>query len=132
RIRSRPRWISHPKRAAAACAPCAGRCWPTTSTAGLAPFSMHWPPPGSRSRPGRAEDPLSLVPAYQGHPRTLGDRLLGQVFLAVRNRIGFDHRIVLVVQIEQVGGNAQAHGVAFTTVAIDFHSHDNLLGCPRI
>lgn len=59
----------------------------------------------------------------EGGTRALGDGLLGHRLFALGYRVGLDDRIVLVIEVEQVGGYSDAHGVAFATVTIHFHSH---------
>ncbi|KRE26616.1 hypothetical protein ASG82_08645 [Mycobacterium sp. Soil538] len=63
----------------------------------------------------------------QGGAGALGDGLLGDGLLPGGYGVDLHHRVVLVVELEQVGGYSDADGVAFTTVTIHFHSHDNLL-----
>jgi hypothetical protein len=83
------------------------------------------------SLPRRAEESVKvripLVVSDQGGPWALGDGLFGDGLFARGHRVGFDDRIVVVIEVEQVGGYSDAHGVAFATVTIHFHSHENLL-----
>jgi hypothetical protein len=53
--------------------------------------------------------------------------LFRQVLLVVRYGVCLDDGVILVVEIEQVGGNSDAHGITLTTVTIHFHSHYALL-----
>ena len=43
------------------------------------------------------------------------------VLLVGRHRVGLDDGVVLVVEIEQVGGDSEAHRVAFAAVTINFY-----------
>src|ERR1700757_5295479 len=70
---------------------------------------------------------MPLVPAEQRCAGALGDRLLDQVDLLGGHWILLDHRVVLVVEIKQLRCDSHAHRVTFTSIAVHFNSHDNLL-----
>src|SRR5277367_5918829 len=70
---------------------------------------------------------MPLVFADQGSPWTFLDRLLGQRLLVGGNRVGLHHRIVLVIEVEDIRRDSQAHRVALTPVVVDYHPHDALL-----
>jgi hypothetical protein len=53
--------------------------------------------------------------------------LLGQVFLVGWHLVDFQNGVVLVVEVEQVWCDSNAHGVTFAAIAVDFNLHDTLL-----
>lgn len=59
-----------------------------------------------------------LLTTRQRRTRAFRDGLLGQILLINRDRIGLDHGIVLVVQVEDIRCDSQAHRVAFTSVSV--------------
>ncbi len=68
-----------------------------------------------------------LLTTRQRRTRAFRDGLLGQILLINRDRIGLDHGIVLVVQVEDIRCDSQAHRVAFTSVSVHDHPHGTLL-----
>jgi hypothetical protein len=70
---------------------------------------------------------MPLVFSDQGCPGAFGDGLLGQILLAGRHWIGLDHGVVVVIKIEQIGGNTHADRITFTAITVNFYSHGDLL-----
>jgi hypothetical protein len=68
----------------------------------------------------------SLATQQRG-ARAFGYGLFGQLLLVGWNGIGLDDGVVLVVQVEDIRRDSQAHRVTFTPVTIHDDPHGNLL-----
>ncbi len=68
----------------------------------------------------------SVLP-QQRRTRALGNRLFDPIFLVGWNRIRLHYGIVLVVQVEHIWRESQAHRITLAPVTVHDYSHDTLL-----